>query len=196
MQSADWDARYREKKLVWSAGPNQFVAAEVKGLSAGRALDLACGEGRNALFLAEQGWQVTASDFSPVAIEKARARSEELGLQISWRVADATEPQQGPFDLILLAYLHLPRDQTRAVMAWAQEALAPSGTLLIVGHDIRNIDEGIGGPQDRSILFGPDDFCRMLPDLHIVRAETVTREVRKDEAVHSALDVMVRAERA
>ena len=193
MNSDDWDKRYQEKKLVWSAGPNQFLVNEVTGLSPGRALDVACGEGRNALWLAERGWDVTAFDFSPVAIEKARARSAEVGANIDWRVADATADIDGTYDLILYLYLHLPREQIKASLALAKKALAPGGTLLIVGHDIRNIKEGIGGPQDASILFGPQDFEAMLADLQIEKAETVKREVRKDDQVYYALDVLVRA---
>ncbi len=193
MNSRDWDKRYQEKKLVWSAGPNQFVESEVASLAPGRALDVACGEGRNALWLADQGWTVTALDYSPVAIEKAKARSSEIGANITWQVADATTDIDGRYDLILYAYLHLPRAQTERSLALAKQALAPGGTLLIVGHDIRNIEEGIGGPQDASILFGPHDFEAMLTGLEIEAAETVERPVNKEGQVHQALDVLVRA---
>ena len=196
MNEADWDKRYQEKKLVWSAGPNQFLVQEVAGLTPARALDVACGEGRNALWLAELGWTVTALDFSPVAIEKAEARSSEVGASIDWRVADATTDIDGTYDLILYLYLHLPREQTEQSLALAKQALAPGGTLLIVGHDIRNLEEGIGGPQDASILFGPHDFEAMLSGLAIEKAETVKREVTKEGNVHYALDVLVRARKA
>ena len=195
MNSDDWDKRYNEKKLIWSAGPNQFVVSEVEGMAPGRALDVACGEGRNALWLAEQGWDVTALDYSPVAIQKGEARSREVATKIDWRVADATTDIEGTYDLILYLYLHLSREQTTASLALATRALAPGGTLLIIGHDIRNIEEGIGGPQDASILFGPHDFEAMLTDLHIEKAETVTRDVAKDGTVHHALDVLVRAKK-
>ena len=195
MNSDDWDKRYNEKKLIWSAGPNQFVVSEVEGMAPGRALDVACGEGRNALWLAEQGWDVTALDYSPVAIQKGEARSREVATKIDWRVADATTDIEGTYDLILYLYLHLSREQTTASLALATRALAPGGTLLIIGHDIRNIEEGIGGPQDASILFGPRDFEAMLADLHIEKAETITRDVAKDGTVHHALDVLVRAKK-
>jgi len=193
VNSNDWDKRYQEKKLVWSAGPNQFVVSETQGLRPGRALDVACGEGRNAIWLAEQGWTVSAFDYSPVAIEKARARSTELGLDIDWQVADATTDIRGAFDLILYQYLHLPRESMQASLALASQALAPGGTLHIVGHDRRNIEEGIGGPQDANILYGPEDLVALLPELHIERAETVVRQVEKPEGTRQALDVLVRA---
>ncbi len=193
MNSNDWDKRYEKKELVWSAGPNQFVVDEVSGLAPGRVLDVACGEGRNALWLCEQGWQVTAFDYSPVAIDKARTRASELELTIDWQVADATTDTQGEYELILFIYLHLPIEQTKKSLALASSALAPGGTLLLIGHDARNIKEGIGGPQDPNILFGPDELRTMLPDLTIERAETVKRNVDKRGETHHALDVLIRA---
>ena len=92
MDAAAWDERYAATELVWSAGPNQFVEQELADLPPGRALDLACGEGRNARWLAERGWQVTAMDFSPVAIEKGRRLAEQLPTtsgRIDWQVGDA-----------------------------------------------------------------------------------------------------------
>ncbi len=193
MQSQDWDKRYREKTLVWSAGPNRFLVEELEGMSPGRALDLACGEGRNALWLAEQGWQVTASDYSKVAIEKAKTRAQELTLDIDFSVADATDSLDEKFDLIIVFYLHLPREDNMSILKNACAALAPGGTLLYVGHDARNIEEGVGGPQVPSILYGPEEICSLLGDLHIDRAETVRRAVEKDGKTQYALDVLVRA---
>jgi SAM-dependent methyltransferase len=193
MNSRDWDKRYREKELVWSAGPNQFLVQEVATMAAGRALDLACGEGRNAIWLAEQGWQVAASDYSPVAIEKAKARCAELKLDVDLKVADAAAEASGEFDLVALFYLHLPRDENRAVLANACTALAPGGTLLYVGHDARNIEEGIGGPQDPTILYSPDEITALLPTLAIQRAETIQRPVQREDKTYQALDLLVRA---
>jgi SAM-dependent methyltransferase len=195
MNSDFWDARYREKELVWSAGPNRFLVEEIEGITPGRALDLACGEGRNAFWLAQQGWQVTATDYSPVAIEKAKERQTELGLDMDFHVADATAPPGGPFDLIAIFYLHLPREENRKVLEHALAALAPGGTLLYVGHDERNIEEGIGGPQEPSILYGPEEIKSLLADLKIERAETVERPVEKEGKTHQALDILVRAYR-
>ncbi len=193
MKSHDWDKRYEEKELLWSRGPNQFVVAEVTGMTPGRALDLACGEGRNALWLSEQGWQVCGTDFSSVAVDKARARGQELGLTVDFQVADAAAELTGSYDLILLAYLHLPRETLAEVLAVASAALAPSGTLLIIGHDLRNIKEGVGGPQDPDILQSPEGLRELLGGLEIVRAETVVRVVEKDGQAAQALDVVVRA---
>ena len=196
MNSQDWDKRYQEKELVWSAGPNRFLVEEIEGMQPGRALDLACGEGRNAIWLAEHGWQVSASDFSGVAIDKAKARASELGLDIDFSVADATNPQGEHFDLIILFYVHLPREENRQMLEHASAALAPGGTLLYVGHDERNIKEGVGGPQDPSILYGPDEIRSLLPSLQVERAETIPRPVEKEGGTKNALDILVRAEAA
>lgn len=195
MNSHDWDERYQDKKLIWSAGPNRFLVDEVEGIKPGRALDVACGEGRNAIWLAEEGWQVSAFDYSPVAIEKARARCQELHLDIDIRVGDATAALAGTFDLILFFYLHLPRDENRQALEHAISALAPGGTLLYVGHDQRNIEEGIGGPQDPSILYGPREIQDLVSELQVERAETLLRPVEKEGVTHNALDVFVRARR-
>ena len=88
MDRADWDERYAGSELLWSAEPNRFLVAETAGLTPGRALDLACGEGRNAVWLARRGWQVTGVDYSEVAIEKARRLASARKANVDWVVAD------------------------------------------------------------------------------------------------------------
>ena len=88
MDSTAWDERYRSSELIWGAGPNRFLVEEVAGLPAGRALDLACGEGRNAIWLAQRGWQVVAVDFSAVALDKARRLADQRGTSVEWVMAD------------------------------------------------------------------------------------------------------------
>src|SRR5690606_9077745 len=88
MDSKAWDERYRATGLVWGAGPNRFVVEQTEGLAPGRALDLAAGEGRNAVWLAERGWRVTAVDFSPVAVERGRRIAAERGADVEWAAAD------------------------------------------------------------------------------------------------------------
>ncbi len=189
MDAPDWNRRYAETELVWSAGPNRFLAAEAAELPPGRALDLACGEGRNAIWLAERGWQVTAVDFSEVAVEKGRKRNAE----VEFAVADllAYEPAEAAFDLVIVFYLQLPAGELRTVLRRAARAVAPGGTFLLVGHDLRNLAEGHGGPQDATVLYTPEDVAGAIGELELERAETVKRPV--DGAV--ALDVLVRARR-
>ncbi len=151
MEREQWDERYRVDELIWKAEPNRFLVEEAAGLAPGRALDLACGEGRNALWLAERGWQVTAVDFSSVGLEKARRLASERGLELVLVEADVLEwePPAASFDLVIVMYLHLPAGARRRVQERAASALAPGATLLVVGHDSTNLTEGIGGPRTR-----------------------------------------------
>jgi SAM-dependent methyltransferase len=198
MTSEQWDERYSAPELVWSAEPNRFLVAEVEELAPGRALDIACGEGRNAVWLAARGWEVAGVDFSPVAIEKARRLAEQHGVDVGWEVADITswQPPDGSFDLVIVFYLHLPPDSMGAVLRHAQDALAPGGTLLIVGHAVRNLTEGYGGPPTADGLYGPDDLVAGLRGLIIERAEEVLRPVEADGRAHTAIDALVRARRS
>jgi SAM-dependent methyltransferase len=198
MDSNAWDARYAAAPdLVWSREPNRFVVEELAGLSPGRAVDIAAGEGRNALWLAERGWRVTAVDFSGVAIDRGRRLAAEHGLTVEWLVADLTGyvPPEDCFDLVLLAYLQLLSDRMARVLGKAAAALAPGGTLLLVGHDVSNLTDGIGGPQDRRVLLTPEAVTVALPGLRIERAETVRRPVPTGDGVVDALDTLVRAVR-
>jgi 2-polyprenyl-3-methyl-5-hydroxy-6-metoxy-1,4-benzoquinol methylase len=196
MEREDWDQRYVEKELVWSAGPNQFVAEVLDATPPGRALDLATGEGRNAIWLAERGWRVTAVDFSTAGLAKARTLAEARGVEVDWVAADVREyDAPGAFDLVLIAYLHLPAAQNAAVVRRAAAAVAPGGTFLLVGHDRTNIAEGIGGPQDPDVLHTPEDVVAALDGLDVQRAERVHRTVETDEHRAAAIDTLVVAVR-
>jgi SAM-dependent methyltransferase len=133
-----WDDRYRESDRIWSGNPNVVLVREVEGLKPGRALDLGCGEGADAVWLARWGWQVTATDISRVALERAAVHAAEAGVadRIDWQWHDlgATFPE-GEFDLVSAQFLHsmgdLPREE---ILRKAAAAVAPGGVLLIVGH--------------------------------------------------------------
>jgi SAM-dependent methyltransferase len=195
MKREDWDRRYAATENLWSAKPNRFLVAEVAELSPGRALDLACGEGQNAIWLATLGWDVVGVDYSEVAIAKARARAERDGVPVEFAVGDLVEyePAPGAYDLVLLLYLHIPPDERRLVLDRASAALAPGGTLLLIGHDLLNMTEGVGGPSDPTIHVTPDEVAGELPNLEIEKAERVYRDVRGEE--RDAIDALVRARR-
>lgn len=202
MDAEGWDERYRSSELVWGIAPNRWVEQELAGLPAGRALDVACGEGRNALWLAGLGWQVTAVDFSPVALEKARALADRAiaerteASRVSWRCADATKYRHdGDIDVALLCYLQLPAAQLRAAVRNAADALAPSAVLLVIGHDSTNLSDGTGGPQDPSVLFTAADIAADLDGTGLVvdRADAVLRPVAG--APRPAIDALLRAHR-
>jgi SAM-dependent methyltransferase len=184
MRSTDWDERYSTHELVWGAEPNQFVRQQCERLPVGRALDLACGEGRNALWLARLGWQVHGSDFSPVAIDRAREltdrESDAVRERVTWEVADISTsslPRQR-YDLVLISYLHLGAEHRDRLMAEASGAVRPGGRFLLVAHDRRNISEGVGGPQDASLLTTPAEVAAGMRagGLAVEFAETVRRQ--------------------
>jgi SAM-dependent methyltransferase len=202
-----WDERYAAADLVWSVGPNQFVEAQCADLPPGRALDLAAGEGRNAIWLARRGWEVTAVDFSRVALEKGRtlagATTDSAMGGIEWVCADATTwSRADSYDLVVIAYLQLPADQRRSAVRAGFAALRPGGTFLLVGHDTTNLTEGTGGPQDVSVLMTAQDVLDDLEgeELDVVRAERVERVVTGEdehggETARTAYDALVRLRR-
>jgi SAM-dependent methyltransferase len=198
MDAEDWDQRYRERDLVWSAEPNVFVEGEVGDLPPGRALDLAAGEGRNAIWLARRGWDVEAVEFSPVAIDKGRALAEREGVAVAWTLADLTaEPDLDAADLVLHVYLHLPPPAAERVLRHAAALVAPGGTLLVVAHARRNLAEGYGGPPDPALLPEPGEVAGVLAaaGLEVEHAGEVIRTVETDEGPRDAIDVLVRARR-
>ena len=196
-EQAAWDERYSGSDLVWGAGPNRFVEEEVAALPPGRAIDLATGEGRNAIWLAEHGWQVTAVDFSAAGLARAARLAAERSVTVDWVRADLLTYQPAPrsYDLVLIAYLHLPSADLARVFRAAAAAVAPGGTLLVIGHDRDNIDRGHGGPQDPDRLYTPAMVSTELGGLDIHRADQVLRPVRTPEGERTAIDTLVRAER-
>ena len=200
VDSQQWDERYSGTEFEWTTRPNQFVAAELADLPPGRALDLAAGEGRNTVWLAERGWHVTAVDFSRVGLEKGRKLSAARGVdeaRVDWIVADLRdfEPDRDFYDLVLIAYLQVSPELRATVMARAAAALTPGGTAFVVGHDLTNLTEGTGGPQDPDVLYTPEAVRAELPGLRVVRAERVRRTVERDGAPATAIDTLVRAVR-
>ncbi|MDQ6804287.1 MAG: methyltransferase domain-containing protein [Actinomycetota bacterium] len=198
MDREHWNRRYAGSELVWTADANRFLVAEVADLIPARALDLACGEGRNAVWLAERGWEVTGVDFADVGLAKAARLAQERDVQVDWVGADLLEyvPEPGAFALVAVLYLHVVEAERQAILARAAAALAPGGILLVVSHDSSNLTEGRGGPQDPAILFTPEQVAAELPGLTIERAETVQRPVASPQGEAYAIDALVRAGRS
>lgn len=201
MDEKAWDDRYAADELVWSAEPNRWVVETFAGKRAsGAAYDIACGEGRNALWLADRGWDVTAVDFSERGLATARrlhaAHPRADQLRISWVHGDVREhpPAAGSCTAVVVAYLHLPADQRRKVVRAAADGLRAGGTLLVVGHDTGNLTGGFGGPQDPAVLFTATDVLADLqgmPGLEVRRAERVRRPVATEDGGRIALDALV-----
>lgn len=198
MQRREWNRRHGEDGLLFGAEPNRFLVAEVGKLPPGRALDLACGSGRNAVWLAARGWTVTGVDFSDVALAQARALAAERGVEVEWVEGDLLEwqPADGAFDLVAVLYLQVPADERRGILARAAAAVAPGGTLLVVGHDLENLNCGHGGPKDPRVLFTPAQVAAELPGLEIEKADRVLRPVETQDGEAQAIDALIRARRS
>ena len=190
MDSHGWDARYEEKELVWPGEPNLFLPPIVESLTPGTALDLACGEGRNAIWLARGGWDVTAADFSPAGIEKGRQIAGDTSVE--WVVADVTSYEaERRFDLVMIVYVHMLDDDTGNLFDRAITALAPGGTLIGVGHALRNLTEGVGGPPYPEILWTAERIAPFLKGLDIVELAERLRPV--DDSDIPAIDLLIHA---
>jgi SAM-dependent methyltransferase len=193
-----WNRRWAgEERVHASTAPSRFLVAEVADLRPGTALDLACGAGRNAVWLAGQGWRVTAVDFSGVALRMARSLAVERAVDAEWIEADvvAWTPPARAYDLVCVFYLQLPAPERRTALAHAAAAVRPGGTLLVVGHDLLNLTEGSGGPTQSAVLFTPDDVVAETGDLRIEKALRVRRTVEEPGAAREAIDALVRATR-
>ena len=186
MRAEDWDERYSEQQQ-WSSGPNALVAELLAGLPPGDAVDLAAGEGRHALWLAGRGWQVTAVDFSGVGL--GRGRGQPGADLVTWAHADVTRwsPEPASLDLVLVAYLHLPEADIIALLTRAVGWLRPGGRLLVLGHDVANLDAGVGGPQDPAILHSVDRLAPVAALLDVDRLEQVRRETPAGTALDTLL---------
>ena len=194
MDEADWDARYAGRELAWTGEANVFVVKEVAGLVPGRALDLACGEGRNAVWLARRGWSVTAVDWSAVGLAKARELG--AGLDVAWVRADvlAWPAPQAAFDLVLVAYIHLPAADRADLLARAAAAVAPGGSLVLVAHDLANHAGGVGGPKDAGVLWTPEEV--RVEGFTVTRSEVAPRHTTSRGETGTALDTVVHLVRA
>ena len=191
MDHHGWDERYAASDLVWSAEPNMLLPPIADTLSVGTALDLACGEGRNAIWLARQGWQVTAVDFSQVGIDKGRRIARD-DANIEWVVADVTAYQPATtFDLVIVFYLHLAPPALALAMQHAIAAVSPGGTLLCVGHALRNLTDGVGGPPVPEILWTAEPFESMLSQFTPIELGERQRPVEGSNV--DAIDLIVHA---
>ncbi len=193
-----WNERYSGAVELYGVEPNQFVAAELAGLSPRRVLDLGCGQGRNSVWLALQGHAVTGLDQSEIGIRQARELAEQAGTTVDFQVCDAIDDYQPEptYDLVVLSYLQLPPDMRLAAHAKAVASLAPGGEIFLIAHHLDNLDHGVGGPPMPEVLFTESQLSADFASLTILRNEKVYREVVRDGVVRVAHDVLVRAQRA
>ena len=195
-QSIDWEEMYQGDDRRWSGHVNGSLVAEVGGLPAGRALDVGCGEGADAIWLAEQGWTVTAVDVAPTAVDRGAAEAAHRGVDIEWVAADLlTDPPNGQFELVSLHYPAFPIGLRGEVAAALAERVASGGLLLVVGHAPPEDPASI--PFDPADWVQPDDLAHELQDGWIVE----THETRPRPGEHHAgsphsHDVVLRARKS
>lgn len=178
----EWDERYATRR--WLTEPSCSVVGAVADLPPGRAVDLACGTGRHARWLAAQGWDVVGVDFSTVGVELGRAAAG--GEKVAWVVADvAVWAPDRPVDLVLAAYVQLGVEGFRRVAGW----LSPNGRLVVVGHCLRNLTEGVHGPRDPELLHTRAALTAVARGLQVEQLQEV---LRPDEG-GVAIDLVLRA---
>lgn len=178
-----WNEMWAEQNYL-THDADDLLVAEIEGLKPGRALDIGCGAGGNAVWLAEHGWQVTATDWADAAIEKGKRLATKRGVQVEFVVTEATTFQpDGQYDLITSFYIQLPPAQRAKMLSMAAGALTPGGTLLFVSHDKSSSPSG-WTDEDTASLTTPDEVASELPGLKIEQASVVEHE-RGEHAAHS-----------
>ncbi|TQN43776.1 thioredoxin reductase [Blastococcus colisei] len=193
----DWEEQYRAHSTVWSGRPNPPLVTEAADLSPGTALDVGCGEGADAIWLAERGWRVTAVDLSPTALERAACHAAEAGVDVAWQRADVTDwvPEEKAYDLVTSHFVHLGGVLGRRVFARLAAAVAPGGTLLLVGHDVSDLAAGANRPHSPDLYFTAEEVASSLDPAgwDVVVAEARPREAKAHEGdvttVHDAVVV-------
>jgi SAM-dependent methyltransferase len=186
----DWDARYAAEPTLWGSEPNQYVRARLGSADPAYVVDIACGNGRNALWLARRGWRVTGVDISGVAIERARERGKELGVEVEWVHGDVrTWAPAEPVAVALVSYLHLPTDELITLLRGAAGWLRPDGRLLYIGHSRTNHSRGVGGPSEPEVLAEIADLAAAAEGLRTVSLEHVLRETDNGTAIDILLEV-------
>lgn len=200
-----WEERYSAPGLTWSGNPNPVLVAEVSELAPGRALDIGSGEGGDALWLATQGWRVTGVDISMNALEKARARAESVDVdaasRIRWEQRDLTAwlPDPASFDLVSSQFMHLPEPARSVLFSALAAAVAPGGTLLIVGHDASEHEDAGHRVHLSDLMFTVDDVLAAIASEGLLVTVAEIRERQADSPDGEMItmrDVVVRATRA
>ena len=202
MDAQHWDERYRSRDQLFSGNPNGVLVTEAAGLPPGRALDVGCGEGADALWLAGRGWRVTAVDISQVALDRAAATAMAAGPDIAerviWTQADLTTapPPAGSFDLVSLQYFPLPVQPGDIALRGLLDAVAPGGTLLFGSHDVADLATYRHPDFDPAAYYQPHDVVPLLDDDWTVQVdESRLRTTPPPEGTHHVHDTVLRARR-
>ena len=199
-RATEWDARYSERDGArWSGRPNGRLRAEVASLPPGRALDVGCGEGADAIWLARNGWTVTAIDISGVAVSRAREAAERAGAVIDWVCGDALQTPfpAGWFDLVSMQYPALPKAAGEAAARALLGTVRPGGLLLAVYHDLNDEHREHMKSQgvDPADYVGADDLGRLLGDEFTIELHAVEPRIDPPPDNPHIANVVLRARR-
>jgi SAM-dependent methyltransferase len=200
---AFWDARYASSSELWSGNPNPQLTAEVVDLVPGTALDVGCGEGADAIWLARRGWRVTALDISTVALARGAARaaeaSHDIAERITWLHADVTAwAPEATYQLVSVQFMHLPSEQRDSVFRRLAACVAPGGSLLVVGHHPSDLQTTARRPRTPGLLFTAADVAASLdPQEWVIVVSEARERGAVDPEGHGVTvhDTVLRAER-
>ena len=199
-QGSEWDRRYSERDgAMWSGRPNGRLVAEVANLTPGRALDVGCGEGADAIWLARRGWTVTAIDISEVAVSRAREAGGLAGAVVGWVCGDALQTPFPPrsFDVVSMQYPALPKAAGDTAVRGLLGTVRPGGLLLAVYHDLDDEHREHMKSQgiDPANYVGADDLGRLLGDDFTVELRVVEPRIDPPPGTPHVADVVLRARR-
>ena len=198
-----WDERYRSAERVWSGNPNPQLVAEVADRAPGLALDVGCGEGADAIWLAGTGWMVVGADISGVALERAARHADDTdpaaAARIHWWQADllTQPPEPGSFDLVSAQFMQLPPDQRTRLFTALAAAVADGGMLLVVGHHPSDLATGVPRPPMPDLFYTPDEIAGLLDDSWAVevseaRPRPATTPDGTDVTIHDTVLAAIR----
>ncbi len=206
-----WDERYGGSDRVWSGRPNQRLVEQTAGLTPGHAADIGCGEGADAIWLAEQGWDVTALDVSRVALDRTAQHAIERGVDRRVRVGEydvlSGHPPRPPrrtrgFDLVSAHYMHVPREDFEGVYRRLAAGVAPGGRLLVVAHHPDDVHSGARRPHGPGLMFPPEQLLDALgvgggssDEWEVEVADAPVREQQLPDGPARVRDTVVRLRR-
>ncbi|MBA3424562.1 MAG: class I SAM-dependent methyltransferase [Chloroflexi bacterium] len=202
---AFWDERYRSRSQLWSGEPNPHLVSQASEVSSGTALDVGSGEGADAIWLAEQGWQVTAVDVSTVALRRGASRAAEVGADMARRIDWLHEdlltwegPKPDFYDLVSVQFMHLPKEPREALFRRLAASVAPGGTLLIVGHHPSDLQTTARRPPMPELFFTASEVAASLdPHAWEIVVDAAPERSTTDPQGHTILihDAVLRARR-
>jgi 2-polyprenyl-3-methyl-5-hydroxy-6-metoxy-1,4-benzoquinol methylase len=187
-----WDKRYLEQEFVYGTEPNQFFKQQIDKLNTGKALFLAEGEGRNAVYAAKVGWEVDAVDFSSSAKDKALTLAERINVKINYEVSDLSDFnfKKNYYDLIVMIFVHLPLDLRKNIYQKSIASLKQNGKMIIEAFSKEQINNSSGGPQSIELLYTENDVLDLVKDLNIELIESRSINLNEGEYHKGKADVI------